>query len=260
MRRIGFLEIEMVEFSDHFSATAEAYARYRPDYPLELIAALRAASPDTRRAWDCATGNGQVAAALVKAFGQVVATDASAAQLNHAVRHPRIFYVRSLAANSGLASASVDLVTVGQALHWFDFGGFYDEVRRVARPQGVVAAWCYGRLRISPSIDRLLDVFYHETLAGCWPPQRRYIEQAYRTISFPFDPVSLPSFHVEREWSPEELCGYLRTWSAVQRCRSKTGRDPVRELEGELDRQWGPGRRRRVVWPLHVLAGRVDSR
>ena len=134
----------MMEFSDHFSATADAYARYRPDYPSELIAALVAASPDTGRAWDCATGNGQVAAALVKAFGQVVATDASAAQLDHAVRHSRIFYVRSLAENSGLACSSVDLITVGQALHWFILLAFTRKFaaspgRRGCLPPGVTA-------------------------------------------------------------------------------------------------------------------------
>ncbi len=248
----------MAEFPDYFSAAADAYAHYRPVYPPELIAALVAACPGTGRAWDCATGNGQVAAALAGAFSQVVASDASAAQLAHAARHPRIQYVQCLAERAPLAPASIDLVTVGQALHWFGFADFYDEVRRVARPEGLVSAWCYGLLRISPSLDRLLDHFYHQTLGGYWPRQRRYIEEGYRTIPFPFARIVLPEFQVELAWTLPQLAGYLRTWSAVQRFRKAKGHDPVSDLESELARHWPEGgRRRKITWPLYVLAGRV---
>lgn len=248
----------MPDFPDHFSAAAKSYARYRPAYPAELIAALVDAAPATGRAWDCATGSGQVAGGLADSFDQVVASDASAAQLGHALRHPHIDYLCCLAETPALTGSSVDLVTVGQALHWFDFAAFFAEVRRVARPRAVVAAWCYGLLCVAPPIDRLLHDFYHRTLKGYWPPQRRYIEEGYRTIPFPFAPLPLSGFRVECDWRLAELCGYLRTWSAVQRYRQHKGGDPVDDLEKKLERFWGE-RRRKIVWPLHVLAGRVEA-
>ena len=73
-----------------------------------------------------------------------VATDASEEQIRHAQAHPRVEYRVAIAHASGLPPHSADLVTVAQALHWFDLPPFYAEVRRVLRPGGIVAAWCYG--------------------------------------------------------------------------------------------------------------------
>ncbi|WP_211263129.1 methyltransferase domain-containing protein [Thioalkalivibrio nitratireducens] len=50
-------------------------------------------------------------------------------------------------------SGVFDLITVGQALHWFDFPAFYAEAARVLRPGGVLAAWGYGLMQVSPAVD-----------------------------------------------------------------------------------------------------------
>ena len=62
---------------DRFSTQAAAYARYRISYPAALYAWLLPQVPGRRRAWDCATGNGQVAAVLARHFEHVAATDLS---------------------------------------------------------------------------------------------------------------------------------------------------------------------------------------
>src|SRR5512132_3696424 len=96
-------------FRDHFSGAARLYAAFRPRYPEALFAALARAAPSVRLAWDCATGNGQAAVGLADHMTTVVATDASAAQLAEAARHPRVLYVRARAERSPLLSGSVDL-------------------------------------------------------------------------------------------------------------------------------------------------------
>src|SRR5512144_1205793 len=117
-------------FSDHFSKTAAAYASFRPDYPPALVAWVASVAPARERAWDCATGNGQAARLLAAHFREVVATDASEAQLREATPHPNVTYAVARAEQSGLPDASCDLVTVAQALHWFELPRFYAEAKR----------------------------------------------------------------------------------------------------------------------------------
>jgi SAM-dependent methyltransferase len=244
-------------FQDHFSKGSSDYARYRPTYPRRLFAWLASQVRQRRRAWDCATGNGQAAVALAEFFAEVVATDASAEQLEHAAPHRRVVYARAAAETSGLPPASVDLVTVAQAVHWLDFDAFWAEVRRVLVPGGVIAVWCYGTFHGEPAVDALLQRFYDETVGPFWPPERRFIDDAYRTLPFPFEEIHAPELALEETWTLEQLLGYLGTWSATRRCREATGEDPVEALRGEIAAVWGdPDRPRRLVWPLHLRAGR----
>ena len=79
-------------FRDHFASAATDYAAFRPRYPAALFAALAECAPGRHLAWDCATGSGQAAIGLAEHFEQVVATDASAAQLSAALAHARVRY------------------------------------------------------------------------------------------------------------------------------------------------------------------------
>lgn len=245
-------------FRDQFGSVGPAYAEFRPRYPPPLFRALAAIAPARRLAWDCATGSGQAALGLAEHFDEVVATDASEAQLRAAVAHPRVYYRQAPAQTSGLASGTVDLVTVAQALHWLDRPAFYAEVRRVLAPGGVLAAWCYGLVEISRDVDALVHAFYAETVGAYWPPERRLVESGYRTIEFPFVEFPLPPLAIEAELTLEELAGYIGTWSAVLRYRAAIGADPVGPLLDRVRRPWGsPSARRLARWPLTVHAGRV---
>jgi ubiquinone/menaquinone biosynthesis C-methylase UbiE len=112
-------------FKDHFSGHADSYEAYRPDYPEALFAYLASLVPARKFAWDCATGNGQAAVALMPWFDRVIATDASRKQLDEARDADRITYLAAPAERTPLPDASVDLVTVAQALHWFNLPAFY---------------------------------------------------------------------------------------------------------------------------------------
>ena len=245
---------------DHFSGHAADYARYRPDYPDALFAWLASQAPARRRAWDCATGSGQAAMRLAEHFEEVVATDASARQIEEARPHARVTYSVAPAERSGLESGSVDLVTVAQALHWFDLERFWAEATRVCAPGAVVAVWCYDLLRVAPEIDAVLVHLYRDVVGPYWPPERAIVEHGYGSLSFPFDEIRAPSFAMEKLWTLPELVGYVRTWSATRRYMAENGMDPLAdvEIEGTLRSAWGdPERQRTAMWDLDLRVGKV---
>lgn len=249
-----------MSFKDHFSRQSFDYSRYRPHYPTALFNYLVAQTTNHQRAWDCGTGSGQAAIALALFFREVIATDPSPQQIAHAVAHDRLRYVVAPAEDSGLDNDSVDLITVAQALHWFDLDRFYTEARRVLRPGGALAVWCYGLTRISPAVDRILERFYSDTLGPFWPPERRLVEEGYRGLPFPFPELKPPGFEMVAKWKLAHLLNYLSTWSAVQRYREQHHGDPLDSISSELSYAWGkPETVLPVRWPISLRLGRHRS-
>lgn len=247
----------MSTFKDHFSDASDRYAAYRPAYPDALFDWLASLCDARGMAWDCATGSGQAAMGLAPHFGQVVATDASAEQIRHAEAHVGIEYRVATAEAAGLADASVDLVTVAQAAHWFDLPRFYAEVARVLRPGGVLAVWGYGRMVLPDEMDAPLERFYAETVGPYWPPERALIDDAYRSLDFPFTPLTSPAFRIEVDWDLQRLMNYLSTWSAVRRYQAECGTDPLPALHEAMQDLWGDGSRAlRLQWPVFMRVGR----
>ena len=241
-------------FKDHFSGHAAAYSAARPSYPKELFEAIASQCGGRALAWDCATGNGQAAAGLAEHFDNVVATDASARQIEAATGAANIEFRVATAERSGLGSASVDLITVAQALHWFDIDAFFAEAGRVLKPGGLLAYWCYGNCVIDGGAGDLVAEFY-ASLDDYWPPERRLIEGEYRDIEAPFPRVTLPDFTMRLTWTARQLLEYVATWSACQRAAQATGQDPLEPLVPHIEERWGDGLRD-IVWPLHVVAAR----
>jgi len=186
----------------------------------------------------------------------VLATDASRAQLDAAMPHPRVDYRQELAGETGLRSGSVDLTTAAQAAHWFELDGYYSEVRRVAAPGAVVALLSYGLPSLDGSPDDVLRRFHIDVLAPHWPPQRRFVEEGYRTLPFPFAELRPPAFRMEVSWPVEAFLGYVETWSAVRKMEAAEGRGRIEDFRGELTHAWGT-RARRIEWPLSLRVGRI---
>ncbi len=243
-------------FKDHFSGQSEAYRKFRPDYPPELFAWLAGQAPGNRLAVDVATGNGQAALGLARHFESVVATEPSAAQLREARPDPRVEYRLETAESISVPEASTDLLVVAQAAHWFDWPRFCSEAARILRPGGVVAIWSYGNCVVDPDIDRLVADFSRDVVGPYWPRERRHVDEGYRDLALPFAPIDSPAFEMRTHWDSSCMLGYLDTWSAVRRCRARTGRDPLGLLAALLAAAWGDGPRR-VRWPLTLKAGRA---
>jgi len=245
-------------FEDHFSGISTGYALYRPHYPDALFDWLASIAPKRDLAWDCATGTGQAAVQLAQRFERVVASDAAAAQIASAQRVVGVEYAVCAAEDPRvLRDGSVDLVTVAQALHWFEHDRFFAEVRRVLSPGGVFAAWTYQLFHVEPRIDAIIEAWYRGPLDAYWPSARRHVEAGYRTIPFPFDSIATPDIQMAASWRLADVLGYLRTWSATSRYKEARGVDPVSLIESQLAQAWGdPEQARRVVWEMPLLVGR----
>lgn len=241
---------------DRFSKVAEGYARYRPHYPDSLYQFLSSLQPRRDRAWDVGTGNGQVAQVLSTTFREVIATDISPQQLNQAPALPNVMYRACAAEDSGIESASVDLITVGQAVHWFDIGKFASEAQRVGKPQAVLSIWCYTVLEAEPQIDMLVRHLYEDILNGYWDPQRTHIDQHYENLDFPFVELPCPQFQIQNTYGVHDVLGYLRTWSAVTKFLNQNNVDPVKEIEPDLIGIFGD-RKIQCRTPIFMRAWRI---
>lgn len=242
------------EYLDLFSSHAACYAGARPGYPPELFAYLASLCTHCRLAWDVGTGNGQAAVGIAAHFDYVIATDASEGQLVHAAPHVRVSYRRATAEAGGLPDACADLVTVAQALHWFNHDAFYAEVRRVIAPGGRLAAWCYTLPQVEPRIDEIVLRFYRADPGPYWECGRRYIDERYETIPFPFDELRpVPSFACRADWTMNQYLAYVESWSAVQALKRREQRDPLVPLRAEVAEVWGPPDvRRPIAWPVYL--------
>lgn len=247
-----------MDFKDHFSGHAQAYADFRPTYPLELVEVLADASPATKAAWDVGCGSGQLSVLLAQRFHEVVATDPSPEQLARAPVTPRVTWRQASAQRSGLEPQSVDCVVAAQAAHWFDMPAFVGECRRVGRPRALVALVTYGLMFVRPDLDRVINRFALETLAAHWPPERRHVDAGYTTLDFPLEPVALPAVTMRARWSLAQVLGYVGTWSAVAAARRAGDGALFDAFVAELDSAWGPADEVRTIeWPLTLRAGRV---
>ncbi|RWW92051.1 class I SAM-dependent methyltransferase [Flavobacterium cerinum] len=241
---------------DNFSALAGGYSKYRPYYPPEMIEYIVSFVKEKHEALDVATGNGQVAIELSKHFKKVYATDISQKQLDNATQADNIVYKVESAEHTAFADGQFDLITVAQAIHWFDFEAFYKEVYRILKPDGVFAVLGYGLFSTNPETDKLLRYFYYETIGPFWDPERKYIDNNYTTIPFPFDEIEVKQFMNEFIWTFDQLIGYLETWSAVQHYTNKVGKNPVNDIKDALKISWEKSDKK-VTFPLLLRIGKI---
>ena len=204
--------------------------------------------------------------ALAEYFDLVHATDVAPEQIAAAKPHPRVIYAVSPAEHSSLAAASVDLVTVAQALHWFDVPAFYAEARRVMRPGALLAVWTYPRPEfVDPALDRAFQDFYANVVGPYWPSERRHVDSNYETLPAPprelgFEMLSHPPFGLDLHWALPQVLGYVSSWSATARFKKQKGTDPVPLLREALLPRWpGEGARAALRMPLGMRLARLAS-
>lgn len=244
---------------DNFSAQAPKYAQYRPQYPQALIDYVCSFVQTHQHALDLATGNGQVAQKLSPHFEQVYATDISEKQLSKAVQVSNITYKIEKAEITSFDDHSFDLITVGQAVHWFDFSIFYKEVYRILKPDGIFAILGYALPVTNPRADAIISHFYRDIVGPFWDAERKHIDDKYTKIPFPFKEIETMPWQNDLEWTSAQLLGYLESWSATQHYKKKTGINPVDLIRGELTLIWETGNKK-VRFPLLLRIGRPYTR
>ena len=240
---------------DNFSTQSDQYAKYRPKYPNDFFDYLGTIIKNKHVAWDCGTGNGQVAIELAKRFTMVYATDISVAQLAQAQQLPNVIYSVQAAEKTNFPNDFFDLITVAQAIHWFDFEKFYGEIKRTAKPNATLVVMGYGKIEVSPEIDTIISDFYKNTIGNYWDKERKYIDEFYKTIPFPFEEIETPSFSISYNWSLDHFMGYLGTWSAVKHYINDTMQNPLDVIENQLEDLWERDVVKKIKFPLLLRIG-----
>lgn len=130
--------------TERFSTRVEAYREHRPRYPREIVNVLRRECGLTAELTiaDVAAGTGLLAEIFLENGNTVIAVEPNAA-MREACKElreefPRLRCVDGTAEATGLADGFVDMVSVGQAMHWFDLEAARRELARILRPDG----WC----------------------------------------------------------------------------------------------------------------------
>jgi SAM-dependent methyltransferase len=245
-----------VEFKDHFSAVAADYANARPEYPQALFAWIASLIPAAEQVWEAGCGSGQATRDLAPQFGQVFATDPSAAQIAQARGPANVRFAVEPGERCSLPDASVDAVCVAQALHWFERDAFFAECARVLRPGGVLVAWGYQDI-VVPSELADANEALQTAIRPYWPPERELINEAYAGFEWPFPAEPAPAFELTAQWTLPRLLGYFSSYSASKCYREATGLDPVASHAPAFAAAWDdPMQARTMRWPMFVHARR----
>ena len=249
-----FHEIFVI-MKDNFSDQSANYANFRPQYPKLIFDEIKKYSKHQQHAWDCATGNGQVARELATFFDRVEGTDISKNQLKEAPKLSNISYSIQQAEKVNFPDKSFDLITVAQAIHWFDFDQFYTEVKRTLKDDGILVVLGYGLFRSNAQTNKIIDHFYNNIIGSYWDEERKYLDNEYSTIPFPFQEIKTPKVNFTQEWELERLIGYLKTWSAVKHFSDKNGFNPVDDIYRQLKESFG--NKNFIEFPIIFKVGKL---
>lgn len=258
-----------------FIKQAKQYLVTRPNYPQQLFQFIASKTPSHDVAWDVGTGSGQAVTSIAEIYKKVIGTDTSPKQLELAPKLPNVEYKCTPAdipmayLDTHIAAKStVDLVTIAQALHWFDNPSFYQQVKHVLKkPHGVVAAWCYTVPQVNAAIDAVFKPFYAVDSEPYWELARNKVDNEYRTIEFPFVPVDGLDhtgpfkFKTEKLMSLDEYFMYIRSWSAYQTAKDKGVELLSDGVVKEFIRAWEEdgAQSKTVVFPVYLRIGKVGS-
>jgi SAM-dependent methyltransferase len=244
---------------DYFSGHSKIYAAFRPSYPAQLYEFILTHVKNRFTAWDCATGNGQAAKILAQHFQEVYATDISQQQLDNAVVAENIFYSVSPAEHTTFTNDQFDLITVGQALHWFHTDAFYNEAKRVGKKNSTIAVWGYSLCTVDNNIDKVFLHFYKNIVGPYWDDARRLVEQEYTTIPFPFKEIKSPKFEIKVSWTLDDFVGYLTSWSATQKYIAVNKINPTETIRQELSHLWLADEIKTITFPVFLKLGIIEK-
>jgi SAM-dependent methyltransferase len=150
--------------TERFSGRVQAYLAYRPRFPREIVPFLRqhGALPEGAVVADVGAGPGMLAEVFLEAGHRVLAVEPNAEMLEAcralATEHPTLQVVEGSAEATTLPDASVDLIAVGRAMHWFDWPRAHREFERILRPGGWVLLASNGHRDSGAPVSNRLSV------------------------------------------------------------------------------------------------------
>ncbi|XP_033728678.1 putative methyltransferase DDB_G0268948 isoform X2 [Pecten maximus] len=216
---------------------AKVYTKYRPPYPKALYDEIEnyckgLSENDLDLAIDVGCGSGQSTLPLTKFCKHVIGIDISNEQILQARKSATNidFRVGSAEDLSSQGDGTVDLVTVGTAIHWLDRSIFMKEVERVLRPGGVLAVYTYGLdiLHNKEAHGLVWEDLYKKTLQDCNPGPHIHIINGLSLIELPFkDSIRLEPLLVEREVDVDFYIGFIRSWSPWQLFEKKNPKTDI---------------------------------
>lgn len=239
-----------------FDHGGQAYAAFRPQYPSEIASYLTSLVPETRLAVDVGCGTGQLTQLLAPYFDTVIGLDPSSDQIANTMQSKSISYQCSSAEHLPLNNGSVNLITAAQSAHWFDLPRFYNEVRRVASTDSILALISYGVLKLEPGINDRVQHFYWNEIGTFWPPERKLVDSGYATIDFPFTELAPPSMEIRLDWDLNEFMGYISTWSAIRNAIEIGREDLLQSFSNDITKVWGDANTKHpITWSINMRIG-----
>ncbi len=155
--------------TQRFSSRVADYRKYRPDYPTGIVTDLTRDGILTRESAvaDVGSGTGLLTQLFLRNANPVFAVepnpDMRAAGEEELHSFPRLTSINGTAEATTLAPSSIDLITVGQAFHWFDRAKAKQEFIRILRPAGWCALiWNDRKVDVSPFLvayEQLLQTY-----------------------------------------------------------------------------------------------------
>lgn len=245
-----------------FSIKADQYASARPVYPKELYEWISSKCSPREAAWDCATGNGQAAQDLAPYFSKIYATDVSQQQVNNNFSKNNIQYSQSPAEKTIFEDNSFDLISVAQALHWFDYDKFWPEVIRTGKNGALFCSWGYSWFEFDENIKSDLINPFHKLIETFWAKNNQILWDGYQAedVNFPFTPIEAPSFAINVNWSISELIDYLKTWSAYKLAMDNAHiNKDLNALLESIIKSYSPDDRLNLSMPIFITAGYIKK-
>jgi SAM-dependent methyltransferase len=207
--------------TERFSDRVENYVKYRPSYPTKILNALTNScglSPTSTIA-DIGSGTG-ILSNLFLDNGNIVYAVEPNQEMRTAAEHlltdyPNLKSVQGQAEQTTLGDRAIDIVTVGQAFHWFDREKAKSEFIRILRSKGwVVLVWNERKLDASPFLkgyEQLLEIHAKEYNAV---KQRNVSTDDLRNFYHPF-PVRCLTFENIQSFDLDGLRGRMLSSSYV---------------------------------------------
>ncbi len=227
----------MTDHTQRFSGRAENYVKYRPSYPSEIIGLLQrecGLQPDWVIA-DVGAGPGNLARLFLEhgnhVYGIEPNADMRAAGAKLLSGDARFTSVNGTAEATGLAGTSVDMVTAGQAFHWFDAVRAGQEFRRILRPpRWTVLVWNERRTDTTPFLVALEQALQQYGSFYAESRQQHAMDDEKLSVLFAPDGYKVATFENRQRFDCEGLLGRVSSASYAP----MPGQPGYEELERQL--------------------------